>query len=82
MGRPNIVATTIKEANNLPPNLLADEKHTWVNGEKLFAATTVAGGCILGVGVAQSASTRNLTDAYCNGSEGNGSQMIKEVEQV
>lgn len=64
MGRPNLVSTTIKEAKNLPKHLLADEKHTWINGEKLFAATTVAKGCILGVGVSQDASTKGLTAAY------------------
>ena len=39
--------------NTLPKDLLADEKHTWINGEKIYA-TTVAKGLLLGVGIAQS----------------------------
>ena len=64
MGRPNLVSSTVKNAENLPKDLLGDEKHTWINGEKLFAATTVAGNCILGVGLSQNASTEGLTSAY------------------
>lgn len=64
LGRPSIVATTIKKPEMLPQHLLADEKHTWINGEKLFGAMTVAEGCILGVGIAQTAQTKDLTEAY------------------
>lgn len=64
LGRPSIVGTTIKDAENLPKDLLADEKHTWLKGEKIYAATTVAQGCILGVGIAQSAGTKDLAKAY------------------
>jgi hypothetical protein len=64
MGRPNLVSTSVKQAKDLPKDLLADEKHTWINGKKLFAATTVAKACILGVDLAQSASTEGLTAAY------------------
>ena len=64
LGRPNLVSTTIKYPKDLPKDLLADEKHTWINGKKLFAPTTVAQNCILGVGLAQSASAKDLTLAY------------------
>ena len=64
LARPSIVGTTIKDPDNLPKDLLGDEKHTWINGEKLYAATTVAQGLILGVGIAQSASTNDLFQAY------------------
>lgn len=64
LGRPSIVGTTIKDADNLPKDLLADEKHTWIKGERIYAATTVAQGCILGVGIAQSVGTQDLADAY------------------
>jgi hypothetical protein len=64
MGKVNLVSTTVKSPKRIPKHLLADEKHTWIGGEKLFAATTVGGGCILGVGVALDASTKGLTSAY------------------
>lgn len=64
MGKVNLVSTTVKSDKRLPKHLLADEKHTWIEGEKLFAATTVGGGCILGVGVSACASTPGLTSAY------------------
>lgn len=64
MARPSIVGTTSKDPDNLPKDLLGDEKHTWINGEKLYAATTVAQGLILGVGIAQSTSTNDLFQAY------------------
>jgi len=64
LGRPSIVGTTIKDVELLPKDLLADEKHTWINGDKIYAATTVAQGCLLGVGIAESAGTVDLTKAY------------------
>lgn len=47
-----------------PPHLVADEKHTWWWGERVYVAVTAAMGCFLGVGVAQSADTEGLTPAY------------------
>jgi len=64
MGKVNLVSTTVKSQKSLPKHLLADEKHTWISGEKLFAATTVGEGCMLGVGISNDASTSGLTSAY------------------
>jgi hypothetical protein len=50
--------------SQLPEHLLADEKHTWINGDKAFIATTVAGDCVLGVALALQADTPSLTEAY------------------
>jgi len=47
-----------------PPHLVADEKHTWWLGERVYVATTVASGCFLGVGVSETADTSGLTQAY------------------
>lgn len=47
-----------------PPHLVADEKHTWWLGKRVYVATTAAQGCILGVGLAERADTESLTQAY------------------
>jgi len=51
-GRPSIVGTTVKRPEKLPQDLLADEKHTRLNGEPVYVATTVGGDCVLGASVA------------------------------
>jgi hypothetical protein len=48
LGRNNLVGTTIKTEENLPVNLAADEKHTWLLGEKVYIAVTAGNGCLLG----------------------------------
>lgn len=63
-GRYNLVQTLVKDPEKLPRHLLADEKITWLNGEEVVVATTVGDDCILGVSVALSADTQNLTEAY------------------
>ena len=55
-GRYSIVATTVKTVD-IPVDLLADEHHEKINGEKVYIATTVGGGCILGSEVCTSPST-------------------------
>lgn len=64
LGRPSLVGTTIKDPNKLSRHLVADEKHTRLNGQKVFVATTVADGCILGANVVASASEPDLSEAY------------------
>lgn len=51
-------------AKQSPPQLLADEKHTWWLGEKVYVATTVADGCLLGAELSQTAGTEDLQAAY------------------
>lgn len=63
-GRYNLVQTVVKDPEKLPQHLLADEKITWLNGEEVVVATTVGEDCVLGVSVALSADTENLTEAY------------------
>jgi hypothetical protein len=63
-GRNSIVGTTVKQPDKLPQDLLADEKHTRLNGEKAFVATTVGDDCVLGASVAKQADEKDLTEAY------------------
>ena len=45
-------------------DLVADEKHSWLKGERVYIATTAAHDCILGASVAPSASQVDLEKAY------------------
>lgn len=64
LGRCSIVGTTVKSSACLPKHAVADEKHTWLKGQKAYVATTAAAGCILGAEVVTSASAPALTGAY------------------
>jgi len=64
IGRFSIVQTTIKDPGNLPEHLAADEKHSRCSGEKVYIATTVGDGCVLGCETAESAGYEALKDSY------------------
>ncbi len=64
LGRYDLVGTTVKEAERLPNHLLADEKFTTLNGERIFVAPTVGDDVILGTATSLSAQTADLTAAY------------------
>ena len=64
VGRFSVVGTTVKTPERLPTDLVADEKHSWLDGERIYLATTAGGECILGVAVATSAGEAALTQAY------------------
>lgn len=64
LGRNSVVGTTVKDPDKLPADLLADEKHTRLNGEKVYIATTVGADCVLGASVSPSAGDENLKEAY------------------
>jgi len=63
-GRHEIVSTTLKDPDQLPEQLLADEKHVHFNGEKGYIAMTVAQDCVLGASLALGADEAALTEAY------------------
>jgi hypothetical protein len=63
-GRNRIVGTTVKHPEHLPKDLLADEKHTRLRGEKVYLATTVGEGCLLGVALCEGADAKALTQGY------------------
>jgi len=58
------VGTTVKQLDKLPVDLLADKKHTRLNGDKVFVATTVGNDCVLDASVARQADEHDLTEAY------------------
>src|SRR5215471_18260717 len=64
LGRPAIVGSTVKQPEQLPAHVLADEKHTWALGHEVYVATTGGGGCILGATVTDAASADALEAAY------------------
>jgi hypothetical protein len=64
LGRPPIVGSTVKQPENLPAHVLADEQHTWALGHEVSVATTVGGRCILGATVTDAASADALEAAY------------------
>jgi hypothetical protein len=63
-GRNSLVGTTVKAAEKLPKDLLADEKHTRFNGDKAYIATTVGQDCVLGTSLSLTADEAGLTEAY------------------
>ena len=64
IGRNSIVGTTVRNPDDIPKNLGADEKHTRIIGDKVYVATTVGNQCILGASVAKDAGEKSLRDAY------------------
>ena len=64
LGRFSIVGTTVQTAEHLPKDLVADEKQSWLKGQRVSIATTAGRDCILGASVAQSASQPDLKQAY------------------
>lgn len=64
LGRANLVGTTVKHAATMPQDVVADEKITWLAGEEVVVPTTVGRGCVLGISVAEQATSARLQDAY------------------
>lgn len=64
LGRFSIVGTTVRDPEAIPVNLVADEKHSWRLGERIYIPTTVASGCMLGVDVVERADTQALVNGY------------------
>ena len=64
LGRNSIVGTTLRNPDNIPLHLGADEKHTWILGDKIYVAATVGNECILGASIAKDAGEKALKDSY------------------
>jgi hypothetical protein len=64
IGRNAIVGTTVKDATKLPADIVVDEKHSRLQGQKIYIPTTVAQECILGADIALEAGTEALTQGY------------------
>jgi hypothetical protein len=64
LGHSSLVGTTVRDPARLPEHLAADEHHAaWV-GQKGYLATTVGGGCLLGVALTSTADDDHLREAY------------------
>ncbi len=63
-GRYSLVGSTVKKADKIPQDLLADEKHAKAHGGKWYVGTTVAQDCVLGASVSTTADAPGLTAAY------------------
>ena len=63
LGRFSIVGTTVKTAEHLPTDLVADEKHSWLKGQRVYIATTAGRDGMLGASVAPSASPPDVKQA-------------------
>jgi len=63
-GRNSVVGTTVKDADKLPKDLVADEKHTRRGGEKVYAAVTAGEDCVLGAELCDQADTASLIAGY------------------
>lgn len=64
LGRFSLLGTTVKTPTRLPKDLVADEKHSRLGGERVYIAMTAGAECILGASVGGSASEAALTQAY------------------
>jgi len=54
LGRNSIVGTTVRNPDDIPEHLGADEKHTRILENKTYIATTAGSQCILGASIAKS----------------------------
>lgn len=63
-GRYDLVGSTVKGDNEIPRDILADEKHAKAHGGKWYIGTTVAQDCVLGASVSTTADAAGLTVAY------------------
>lgn len=64
LGRYSLVATTVQNPADLPEHIVADEKHSWLNGAKVYIATICGWGCILGASIAKAADEASLKKSY------------------
>ena len=55
---------TVQHPERLHQEPVADEKHSWLKGQRVYLATTAAKDCILGASVAPSAAQTDLEKAY------------------
>jgi len=60
----NIVGTTIRDKTLIPKDIIADEHHIRILGNKAYAATTIGANCILGIDVSAKADEENLEKSY------------------
>ena len=64
LGRSSVVGTTVYNTDKLPQDILADEEHVRVAGQKAYVATTIGKNCMPGAEVCAQADEDHLTKAY------------------
>jgi hypothetical protein len=64
LGRSSLVGATVRDPARPPDHLAADEHHADWAGQKGDVATTVGGGCLLGVALTRAADDAHLREAY------------------
>lgn len=64
LGNCSLVGSTVRGNSVIPRDIIADEKHTHLQGKKAYIATISAKECILCAGVTNAADEENLTIAY------------------
>ncbi len=64
LGRFSIVGTTVKDNLEMPVHLVADEKHTRWQGQRVYLPTVASKECILGIDIVEQADTISLTEGY------------------
>jgi hypothetical protein len=64
LGRFSVVGTMVKRADRLPTDLVANEKHSWLQGQRVYIAATAGQECIVGASVAKSAGQADSKAAY------------------
>ena len=64
LGNCSLVGSTVRGNASVPKDIVADEKHTHLQGEKAYIATISAKECILCAGVTNAADEIELTKAY------------------
>ncbi len=64
LGRNSLGGATVRDPARLPEHLAADEHHADWAGRKGYVATTVGGGCLLGVALTAGADDAHLREAY------------------
>ncbi len=64
LGHNSLVGTTVRKAEALPNDLVADEKHSEIGGKPAYIATTVAGDCVLAAALSPTADEAGLRPAY------------------
>lgn len=60
----SLMGTSHYGSTSLPSNLVVDEQHTRLNGDRIYVATTVANECILGAEASKSCDDKSLASAY------------------
>jgi len=59
-----MVGTTVQAAEHVPQDLVADAKQSWLQGQRVYSATTAGRDGIVGASVARSASQPDWQHAY------------------